>query len=30
MTYHDVPATAFVGDGRAALGAAVARSGQLA
>ena len=29
MTYHDVPTNAFVGDGRAALAAAVAATGQL-
>jgi hypothetical protein len=30
LTYHDVPGSGFVGDGRAALAAAVERSGQLA
>ena len=29
LTYHDVPGSGFVGDGRAALAAAVERSGQL-
>jgi hypothetical protein len=29
MTYHDVPGSAFVGDGRAALTAAVTAAGQL-
>ena len=29
LTYHDVPGSGFVGDGRAALSAAVERAGQL-